>query len=134
MPTTTIIGYPETLQALPQAERRALSNALDTAANITNPAERQALLQAITGVVAARRREQLQRESNRRTERARRHLIGAHVPLALYQRCTQAAEDEGTSLYRWVTSALECACDRAEAQHILSPRWEPGSGCGDVEN
>ena len=56
MPTTTIIGYPETLQALPQAERRAITNALDTAANITNPAERQALLQAITGVVAARRR------------------------------------------------------------------------------
>ena len=59
---TTIIGYPDTLQALPQAERRAITNALDTAANITNPAERQALLQAITGVVAARRREQLQRE------------------------------------------------------------------------
>ena len=39
---TTIIGYPETLQALPQAERRAITNALDTAANITNPAERQA--------------------------------------------------------------------------------------------
>lgn len=132
MPTTTIIGYPDTLQALPLAERRAITNALDTAANITNPAERQALLQAITGVVAARRREQLQRESNRRTERARRHLIGAHVPLALYQRCTQAAEDERVSLYRWVTSALEVACDRAEAQHILSPRWEPG--CGDVEN
>ncbi len=132
MPTTTIIGYPETLQALPQAERRALSNALDTAANITNPAERQALLQAITGVVAARRREQMQAASNRRTERARRHLIGAHVPLPLYQRCTQAAEDEGVSMYRWVMSALECACDRAEAQHILSPRWEPS--CGDVEN
>lgn len=121
----TIIGYPETLQALPQAERRAISNALDTAANLSSPAERQAILQAITGVVAARRREQLQRESNRRTERTRRHLIGAHVPLDLYQRCTQAAEDEGVSMYRWVTSALECACDRAESQHILSPRWEP---------
>lgn len=127
----TFIGYPDTLQALPQAERRALSNALDSAANITNPAERQALLHAITGIVAARRREQLQRESNRRTERARRHLIGAHVPLALYERCTQAAEDEGVSMYRWVMSALECACDRAEAQHILSPRWAPG---GNVEN
>ena len=127
----TIIGYPETLRALPAAERRAIQQALDTAANITNPAERQALLQAITGVVAARRREQMQAASNRRTERARRHLIGAHVPLALYQRCTQAAEDEGVSMYRWVMSALECACDRAEAQHILSPRWAPG---GNVEN
>jgi hypothetical protein len=76
----------------------------------------------------------MQAASNRRTERARRHLIGAHVPLALYQRCTQAAEDEGVSLYRWVTSALEVACDRAESQHILSPQWPHTTTCGHVDN
>lgn len=131
---TTIIGYPETLQALPAAERRAMQQAIDTAANITNSAERQAAFQAITRIIAARRREQLQAASNRRTERARRHLIGAHVPIALYERCTDAADAEGVSLYRWVTSALEVACDQHESQHVLSPRWPHTTTCGHVDN
>lgn len=101
MRQTSIVGFPDTLKSLPQAEQKALQTALDQAASITNQAQQQSVLQAITAVVAVRRREQMQKESNRRTERARRHLIGAHVPLKLYERCVEAAEGEAISLYRF---------------------------------
>lgn len=110
-----IVGFPDTLKSLPQQERQAIQDALNRAACITNPAERQAQLQAITAIVAARRREQLQRESNRRTERSRRRLIGAHVPISLYNRCTRAAAADGISLYRFTVNALIDACDAASA-------------------
>lgn len=129
MPHTSIIGFPETLKNLPQAEQKALRAALDKAASISNQAEQQGVLQAITAVVAVRRREQMQRESNRKTERARRHLIGAHVPLELYERCAEAAEEEGISLYRFVVNALEAACQHHDTPpwEVLSPPWvKPG--------
>lgn len=125
MRQTSIVGFPDTLKNLPQAEQKALQTALDQAASITNQAQQQSVLQAITAVVAVRRREQMQKESNRRTERARRHLIGAHVPLELYERCVEAAEGEAISLYRFVVNALEAACMRHETPpwEVLSPPW-----------
>ena len=125
MRQTSIVGFPDTLKSLPQAEQKALQTALDQAASITNQAQQQSVLQAITAVVAVRRREQMQKESNRRTERARRHLIGAPVPLELYERCVEAAEGEAISLYRFVVNALEAACLRHETPpwEVLSPPW-----------
>ena len=67
MRQTSIVGFPDTLKSLPQAEQKALQTALDQAASITNQAQQQSVLQAITAVVAVRRREQMQKESNRRT-------------------------------------------------------------------
>ena len=120
-----LTGHPETLQKMPQAERKAVQQALDTASSISNQAEQESVLKAITSIIEARRREQMQKESNRRTERGRRHLIGAHVPLALYERCAEAAEEESISLYRFVVNALEAACQRHETPpwEVLSPPW-----------
>lgn len=109
------VGFPDTLQSLPQQERQAITRAVERAACITNPAERQAITQAITGIIAARRREQMQAASNRHTERARRRLIGAHVPISLYNRCVRAAAADGNSLYRFTVNALLDACDAADA-------------------
>ena len=67
MRQTSIVGFPDTLKSLPQAEQKALQTALDQAASITNQAQQQSVLQAITAVVAVRRREQMQKGSNRRT-------------------------------------------------------------------
>lgn len=46
-------------------------------------------------------------ESDARTDGRRRVLVGARVPRALAERCRQAANREGISLYRWVIRALE---------------------------
>lgn len=45
-------------------------------------------------------------ESDARTDHERRVLVGARVPRSLAQRCRQAAERDGVSMYRWVTRAI----------------------------
>lgn len=69
-------------------------------------------LSVVADVILARERTRRKRQSDRRTDRARRVLVGARVPRAFAERCQQAAFDRGVSLYAWVVWALEGALER----------------------
>ena len=77
-------------------EREALRRAMQAAQ------EDPAMLSRITAIAAARGEAVRKRASDRRTDAARRTLVGARVP-------REAAMAQGISLYAWVCKALEQA-------------------------
>jgi hypothetical protein len=69
-------------------------------------------LSVVADVILARERTRRKRQSDRRTDKARRVLVGARVPRAFAERCKQEAFIRGVSLYAWVVWALEKALER----------------------
>ena len=61
----------------------------------------------ISNIVIERGKAVRKKASDKRTDRVRRTLVGARVPRELAQRCQAAAEEEGVSLYAWVSGVLE---------------------------
>lgn len=69
-------------------------------------------LSVVADVILAQERTRRKRQSDRRTDRARRTLVGARVPRAFADRCRAEASLRGMSLYAWVVWALEGALER----------------------
>lgn len=103
------------ITAMGADERAALHKALEAAVHLQSPVERAELVGLITDIGAAKGRAMARRESDRRTDRQRRRLVGARVPKLEAERCRRCAELEGVSLYRFMVEAIEAACVRAEA-------------------
>lgn len=73
----------------------------------------------LADISLAIQRTRKRRESDARTDGARRKLVGARLPLADAERCTACAALEGVSLYRFVVRALAAACEAAEKAAAL---------------
>lgn len=78
----------------------------------------------VTEIAAAAGRSARQRESNERTEKRRRKLVGARLPLDQAARCASCAALLGLSRYRFAADALARVCRMVEAQHGLT--WRDG--------
>ena len=100
------------IKGLPTDERRVASAAFEMVRGTT--AE-----DALCDVLAARRRTEQRRKSDRLTDRQRRRLVGARVSRAVAERCKYAAESCGLSLNQWVTRALMVALRNSEAQDVV---------------
>lgn len=85
-------------------ERRAVDRALDEAED-AGP---------IVDIVLARARSLRRSCSDKRTDRRRRELVGAHVPRALAARVRATAAERGVSMYRFMVDTLTAACDNGE--------------------
>ncbi len=94
-------------------ERRALRRALEQAQRLRFGSAR--MVDCVAAIGAARGRAVARRESDRRTDTARRRTVGARVPLAFYERVVACAGREKISLYRFTLNALERECARVEA-------------------
>jgi len=70
--------------------------------------------ECLADIGIAMQRTQMRRESDARTDGARRKLVGVRLPLDEAARCKKCAELEGVSLYRFVVRALGAACENAE--------------------
>lgn len=68
----------------------------------------------LADISLAIQRTRKRRESDARTDLARRKLVGARLLIADAERCRKCAELEGVSLYRFVVRALQVACEAAE--------------------
>lgn len=77
---------------------------------------------ALCDVLAARRRTEQRRRSDRRTDRQRRRLVGARVDRATAERCKVAAEGCGLSLNEWTTRALLRMLQDTEPYR--APTWD----------
>ena len=78
----------------------------------------------VTEIAAAAGRSARQRESNERTEKRRRKLVGARLPLDQAARCASCAALLGLSRYRFAADALARSCRMVETQHGLT--WKDG--------
>ena len=78
----------------------------------------------VTDIAAAAGRSARQRQSNAETEKRRRRLVGARLPLDQADRCAACAALLGLSRYRFAADALARACRVVEAQHGLT--WRSG--------
>ena len=95
-------------------ERAALEVALHAAVALQDPLEREELIDCITDIGAARGRAVSRKVSDVATDFRRRSLVGARMAREQVERCQGCAQAEGVSLYRFVVSALEAACQRIE--------------------
>lgn len=102
------------LQALPRATRQHLGEVWRQ----TPPTGREALVDLILNLDRQRRRS----ESDARTDRERRVLIGARLPRDVVGRYRLAADRCGQSLYAWVASALAAHAARTSPQEGGAPR------------
>lgn len=84
---------------LPADEKRAALSALEVVKDTIAEA-------ALYEVLAARRRTEQRRRSDRETDKQRRRLVGARLPRETAERCKWEAEAEGLSLNAWVTEAI----------------------------
>lgn len=98
--------FEDGVKAMSAHEREALRRAMQAAQ------EDPAMLSCITAIAAARGEAVRKRASDRRTDAARRTLVGARVPREAAARCREAAMAQGISLYAWVCKALEQAAGR----------------------
>jgi len=96
------------------AERAALKAAMEATSAITMRWDRERMFDAITEIGAAAGRDVRKAASDKRTDNARRKLVGARLPLAAAIRCRICANAQGVSLYRFVAEALERACEAVE--------------------
>ncbi len=96
------------------AERAALKAAMDAASAISMRWDRERMFDAVTEIGAAAGRDVRKAASDKRTDNARRKLVGARLPLAAVERCRSCANARGVSLYRFVSEALERACEAVE--------------------
>lgn len=94
------------LGGLPAREKRVIWSTLERLSKAHAPIYDETdlaelLMAAITGHDQARRK----KESDARTDRARRALIGARVPAEMAQAIREDAESKGLSVYRWILRA-----------------------------
>lgn len=101
------------IEGLPVDERRAASGALKVVRG--TPGE-----DALCDVLAARRRTEQRRQSDRLTDSQRRRLVGARVSRAVAEMCKDAAANCGLSLNAWTTRALMAALKNTQTQDIAS--------------
>ena len=92
-------------------ERQALAEAIRLAGKLENK-DRTGMLLALEKVARAAAIAARRRYSNARYEARRRRLVGAQVPLELYERGKRCAGQRGISVYAFVMEAIEEACDR----------------------
>lgn len=71
------------------------------------PSEREVMVTALSRLLHRQVYMKRKKESDARTQRERRVLIGASVPLAFAERIRSAAARRGQSLYRWCRDAFE---------------------------
>ncbi len=110
------------------AERAALKAAMEAASAITMRWDRERMSDAVTEIGAAAGRDVRKAASDKRTDNARRKLVGARLPLADVERCRSCANAQGVSLYRFVAEALERACDTYRPCHEYPRDYFRGAG------
>ena len=93
-------------------EKRALLAALECLKEMEGPVRK--MEECLADIGLAMQRTIRRRESDARTDGARRKLVGARVPLAQAERCARCAGYLDVSMYRFVVDALENACVRVE--------------------
>lgn len=93
-------------------EQKAIDRALVAAAKLPSGALR--MTELVADIGAARGREVMRRKSDERTEKARRGLVGARLPIEFVERVKVCAQSEGVSCYRFVADALMKACLKVE--------------------
>ena len=96
------------MRDVPAPERRALARAARQAAKITDPGEKCRVADELARLAILLARQARKRASDRRTDHARRVLVGARLERDRAERYRQAAAQTGRSLYRFVADALEC--------------------------
>lgn len=89
-----------------QPERSAADKALKMIRHKTTVSQLRAL-DALALVIRASARGTHKAAQDRRNDKAARTLVGARIPRETARRYREAAAAEGTSLYRWVCTALE---------------------------
>lgn len=109
------------LQALPRATRQHLGEVWRQ----TPPTGREALIGLILSLDRQRRRA----ESDARTDKVRRVLIGARLPRDVAERYRRAADRCGQSLYAWVADALAAHATQTGGAPRGSARSAPPGGC-----
>ena len=109
-------------QAMSARERAALHAAMTAARQLKRKKDRQHLLELITGIGAARGRTLAKQASDRRTDAARRQLVGARLPKAQAERCRSCAALRKVSLYRFAVDALDAACAAVERDGAVT--WD----------
>lgn len=93
-------------------EKRAMVAALECLRDLKGPVRK--MEECLADIGIAMQRTSRRRESDARTDGARRKLVGARLPLEDAERCRKCAELEGVSLYRFVVRAMQVACETAE--------------------
>lgn len=93
-------------------EKRALLAALECLREMQGPVRK--MEECLADIGLAMQRTIRRRESDARTDGARRKLVGARVPLVQAERCARCAGYLDVSMYRFVVDALENACVRVE--------------------
>ena len=94
-------------------EKRALIAALECLKELRGPVRK--MEECLCDIGIAMQRTQRRRESDAATDKKRRKLVGARLPIAEAERCAACAELEGVSMYRFVVRALSVAGESAEA-------------------
>lgn len=70
----------------------------------------------------ARRRTCRRAESDAKTDAARRVLVGARIPRALYAKVKKRANKRGVSVYRLMVDMIEQMCDNEEEKGVERER------------
>lgn len=97
----------------------AILKALDQALQLPErDAERVA--EAIQNIAKAARRDAKKRQSDERTDKVRRVLVGARIPRKEAERCRSCARNMGESMYKFAFTALLLRCfdvERSKGLH-----------------
>lgn len=93
-------------------EKRALIAALECLKELRGPVRK--MEECLCDIGIAMQRTQRRRESDARTDKARRVTVGARVRAEDAQRYRECAEYLGLSMYRFVVNALDAECVRTE--------------------
>lgn len=111
------------LDAMSADERAAILAAMQHA----RKAESDKMLRLVTDIAAALGRTEARKESDKQTDKRRRLLIGARMPMKQALRCKACAALLGVSLYRFTIQAIERECRIVEAIHGLV--WDGEKHC-----
>ena len=79
--------------------------------------ERRLALEAMEVLAAAKHRTESRRRSDKRTDRKRRKLVGAKLPIEDAEEIELLAQLQGVSVYRFVVDALTAAREKARAKY-----------------
>lgn len=115
-------------------EQRAFVAALDAACGLKTVRDREMVLAHLERIAAARGRVDQRRESDARTDTARRVTVGARMRREDAERCAECAARDGMSLYRFVWRALMDACERSEGvgmTPVINPETVAAEGADD---
>ena len=88
-------------------EARAWQKALKTARALPDVEDAAIMERCLAAVLLARQRAGRRRESDARTDHARRTLVGARLPREVADKYRSCASAHGLSLYRFASNALE---------------------------